>query len=382
MPGTKLGVGGVMSQETSHLQDLIDLAKEPSSDKRRELMRKLTDVFLDAAPDYSDTERDHFGAILGRVATDMDAAVRRQLAKQFANVPSAPHNLIQRLAADEEFSVAKDVLLKSTVLRDDDLIAIARHSAQDRLEAIAGRHTVSEAVSEAIVEHGDDQVVVKLVSNTAAKLSRSTIRRVVERSETSETLQAPLIMRADVPPDMLQDMFSFVSSELRTKITQQLDSLPPEVIEKAFADAAKEFAGEVRQVKDADRKAMVYVAEMARRKLLNEALLHQLLRNKQVTEFIHAFARLAEIDVKTAGRIVTACNTEGVAVVCRAMRFDRSTFAAIAFFLEERNKDGQKGTNNILELYDKVTPEAAQRVMRFWRVRKEADAQPAIARAS
>ncbi len=381
MPGTKLGVGGVMSQEVSHLQDLIDLAKEPSSDKRRELMRKLTDVFLDAAPDYSDTERDHFGAILGRVATDMDAAVRRQLAKQFANVPSAPHNLIQRLAADEEFSVAKDVLLKSTVLRDDDLIAIARHSAQDRLEAIAGRHTVSEAVSEAIVEHGDDQVVVKLVSNNAAKLSRSTIRRVVERSETSEALQAPLVMRADIPPDMLQDMFSFVSSELRTKITQQLDNLPPAVIEKAFADAAKDFAGEVRQVKDADRKAMVYVAEMAHRKLLNEALLHQLLRNKQVTEFIHAFARLAEIDVKTSARIVNACNTEGVAVVCRAMRFDRSTFAAIAFFLEERSKAGQKGAHNILDLYDKVTPEAAQRVMRFWRVRKEATETP-IAKAS
>lgn len=382
MPGTKRGVGGVMSQATSSLQDLIDLAKEPSSDKRRELMRKLTDVFLDAAPDYSDAERDHFGAILGRVATDMDAAVRRQLAKQFANVPSAPHNLIQRLAADEEFSVAKDVLLKSTVLRDDDLIAIARHSAQDKLEVIAARHSVSEAVSEAIVEHGDDQVVVKLVSNTAARLSRSTFRRVVERSETSEVLQTPLITRADVPPDMLQDMFSFVSAELRTKITQKLDTLPPDVIEKAFADAAKEFAGEVRQMKDADRKAMVYVAEMARRKLLNEALLHQLLRNKQVTEFIHAFARLAEIDVKTAGRIVNACNTEGVAIVCRAMRFDRSTFAAIAFFLEERAGDAQKGTHNILELYDKVTPEAAQRVMRFWRVRKEADAQPSIAKAS
>ncbi|MBL8782507.1 MAG: DUF2336 domain-containing protein [Alphaproteobacteria bacterium] len=380
MPCTKLGVGRVMLQ-TSSLQDLIDLAKEPSSDKRRELMRKLTDVFLDSAPDYSDAERDHFGAILGRVANDMDAAVRRQLAKQFANVPSAPHNLIQRLAADEEFSVAKDVLLKSTVLRDDDLIAIARHSAQDKLEVIAARHSVSEAVSEAIVEHGDDQVVVKLVQNTGAALSRSTIRRVVERSETSDVLQAPLITRADVPPDMLQDMFSFVSSELRTKITQKLDSLPPEVIEKAFAAAAREFAGEVRQVKDADRKAMVYVAEMARRKLLNEALLHQLLRNNQVTEFIHAFARLGEIDVKTAARIVNACNAEGVAVVCRATRFDRSTFAAIAFFLEERANDTQKGMHNILELYDKVTPEAAQRVMRFWRVRKEASDTP-VAKAS
>ena len=126
---------------------------------------------------------------------------------------------------------------------------------------------------------------------------------------------------------------------------------------------------------------MVYVAEMARRKLLNEALLHQLLRNNQVTEFIHAFARLGEIDVKTAARIVNACNAEGVAVVCRATRFDRSTFAAIAFFLEERANDTQKGMHNILELYDKVTPEAAQRVMRFWRVRKEASDTP-VAKAS
>lgn len=372
-----------MSAPASHLQELIDLAKEPSSEKRRELLRKLTDVFLDAAPDYSAAERDHFGAILSRVATDMDAAVRRQLAKQFANVPSAPHNLIQRLANDEEFSVAKDVLLKSTVLRDDDLVAIARSQAQDKLELIAARHSVSPVVSDALVENGDDQVVVKLVTNAGARLSRTTFQRVVERSETSEALQAPLVGRGDLPPDMLQDMFSFVSSELRTKITEKLDSLPPEVIEKAFADAAKDFAGELRQMKDADRKAMVYVGEMARRKLLNEALLHQLLRNAQIVEFIHAFARLSEIDVKTARRIVEACNTEGVAIVCRAMRFDRSTFAAIAFFLEQNAKRVGKQTQDILELYDKVTPESAQRVMRFWRVRKEAGDNPAaIAKAS
>jgi uncharacterized protein (DUF2336 family) len=369
-----------MSAATSHLQELIDLAKEPSSDKRRELLRKLTDVFLDAAPDYSAAERDHFGAILSRVAADMDVAVRRQLAKQFANVPSAPHGLIQRLAHDEEFSVAKDVLLKSTVLSDDDLIAVARSQAQDKLELIAARHSVSPVVSQALVDHGDDEVVVKLVANSGARMSRATFQRVVERSETSETLQAPLVARADLPPDMLQDMFSFVSGELRAKVTEKLDSLPPEVIEKAFADAAKEFAGEVRQVKDADRKAMVFVADMARRNLLNESLLHQLLRNNQVVEFIHAFARLAEIDVKTARRIIESCNAEGVAIVCRATRFDRSTFAAIAFFLD-KNPRARKETQDMLGLYDKLAPESAQRVMRFWRVRREAADGP-IAKAS
>lgn len=371
-----------MSSALSHLQSLIDLAKEPSSEKRRELLRNLTETFLDAAPIYTDAERGHFGAILSRVAADMDAAVRRQLAKQFANVPSAPYDLIRTLATDEDFSVARDVLLKSTVLQDDDLVAVANTAAQDKLELIAARHSVSEAVSEAIVEHGDDQVVVKLVENVGARLSRGTMRRVVERSETSEALQAPLAARADLPPDMLQEMFTFVSSELRTKIADKLAGLPPEIVEKAFADAAKELAGEARQMKDADRRAMLLINELARRKLLNEAMLNQLLRNDQTTEFVHAFARLGDIDVKTAQRLINAGNIEGVAIVCRAQRFDRATFAMIALHLEAKVKRDGAGAHNVLDLYDKVTPETAQRVMRFWRVRKEAEAQPpAIAKA-
>jgi uncharacterized protein (DUF2336 family) len=370
-----------MSEDTSQFHRLIDLAKEPSSDKRRELLRQVTDVFLDKATSYSESERDHFGAILSRVANDMDIAVRRQLAKQFANVPSAPHGLIQQLANDE-FSVAKDVLLKSTVLSDADLIAIARSQGQDKLEAIAGRHSVSEAVSEAIVDNGDDQVVVKLVSNSGAQVSRATMQRVVERSETSEAIQAPLVGRADIPPDLLQDMFMFVSSELRTKITQKLDELPPEIVEKAFNDAAQSFSDEMRQQKDADRRAMVYIREMARRKELNEALLHQLLRSNQTVEFIHTFGALADVDVKTVRRIVNTHNIEGVAIMCKAARFDRSTFSAVVFFLDKGAKRSAQAAADLVALYDKVTPESAQRVMRFWRVRKDTtEAQAPLAQA-
>lgn len=367
----------------SHLQDLVDLAKETSSDKRRELLRQLTDAFLDDAPAHSNTARDHFGAILGQVATEMDVAVRRQLAKQFANVPSAPANLIRRLANDEDFSVAKDVLLKSTVLADEDLIAIARASMQDRLVLVAARHSVSESVAHVLVDEGDDHVVGRLVENTGAKLSRPTLHLVVERSETNPALQAPLVARADLPADMLQDMFTFVSSELRGKIAEKLEALPPEAIAKAFADAAKEFASDVRTMKDADRKAMDFVAELARRKMLNEALLHRLVRENKVDEFVHAFAKLADIDAKTSRRIVRAANAEAVAIVCRAVRFDRATFAAIAFFLDKQARRTTQDTQALLALYDKVTPESAQRVMRFWRVRKEAaDGAGALARAS
>lgn len=363
-----------MSDEPSQLHLLIDLAKEPSSDKRRELLRRVTDLFLDKAPAYNDTERDHFGAILGLVAVDMDVAVRERLAQQLAAVPSAPPDLIRQLANDE-FSVAKDVLEKSTVLSDADLIAVAHSKCQHKLGVIAGRPQVSEAVSDAVVDNADDHVVGRLVANAGAKLSRPTMVRVVERSQTSDELQAPLVKRADLPPDLLQDMFLFVSSELRTKITQKLDSLAPEIVDRAFAEAAKTFSEDVLRQKEADRRAMAYVREMARRKELNEQLLHQLLRGKQIIEFIHAFARLADVDVDTVRRIAEGRNFEALAVMCKAARFDRTTFSTAVLLLDPSAKRTAQQADQLLSLYDKVTPESAQRVMRFWRVRKDA-AQP------
>lgn len=370
-----------MSENLTRLSRLIDLAKETSSDRRRDLLREVTDAFLEDPTRPTEIERDHFGAILSLVATQMDVAVRNDLASRFADIPSAPANLIRQLANDE-FSVAKDVLAKSTALSDDDLIAIARSKSQDKLHAIAGRTNVSEGVSDAIVEHGHDEVVLALVTNAGAKLARNTFQRVVERSETSAVLQAPLVARADLPADMLQDMFSFVSAELRTKVMQKLESLPREVIDRAFADAAKDFTAGVREMKAADRKAMVFVSEMAASKRLNEALLCQLVQSEQTVELIHAFARLSEIDLKTSRRIFTSRNVEGVAIACKATRFDRSTFSTIAVFLEQSQDGKPKNVNELIALYDRVPAEAAQRVMRFWRVRKEATKAPqAVAKA-
>ena len=92
----------------------------------------------------------------------------------------------------------------------------------------------------------------------------------------------------------------------------------------------------------------------------------------RTTEFAHAFARLADIDVKTAQRIVRTRNAEGVAIVCRSARFDRGTFSALALLLDASQTRSSGETQRLLSLYDQVTPEAAQRVMRFWKVRQEA----------
>ena len=50
------------------LVHLVDLASEPSSDRRRDLLREITNVFLDKTVSYNETENWYFGDILGKVA--------------------------------------------------------------------------------------------------------------------------------------------------------------------------------------------------------------------------------------------------------------------------------------------------------------------------
>lgn len=367
-----------MPSASSRLNRLVDLAKETSSDKRRELLREVTDVFLDNAHDCSDAEKSYFGEIINKVATGMDAAVRKHLAARLSSNPNAPHALIRGFAMDEA-EIAREVLSKSPVLQDEDLISIAETGNQEKIGALAQRPAIPEIVSEAIVQHGDDAAVSQLVANSGAKVSRGTFRKVMERAETSAILQAPLVNRQDLPADMVNELFTFVKAELREQVQKRMEAIPLEELERALQEAEREVASELRQLRAADRKATVYVGEMFQQRKLNEGLLIQLVKSGKTAELIHAFARLAEVDVRTIKRLFNARNIEGIAIICRSLRFERGTFSTIAVSVLPNSGDTNRNIHEVLDLYDQVSSETAQRVMRFWRVRREVTDQVAQA---
>ena len=61
---------------------------------------------------------------------------------------------------------------------------------------------------------------------------------------------------------------------------------------------------------------------------------------------------------------------ESLAISCRAAGLERSTFAKIVFGLQKSPEEQNKALR-ILDLYLKIPQEAAERVMRFWRVRAQ-----------
>lgn len=367
-----------MSRPAENLSRLVDLAKEPSSEKRRELLRDVTDLFLAEPQKFSESETAHFGAIMGQVAREMETTVRKQLAGSLAHVAEAPRNLILDLAADD-IEVARPVLAHSPVLEEGDLIALAGEKGQDHLQALSSRASVSEALADAIVARADDNVLETLVKNAGASLSRGALETVVDRAETNARLQTPIAQRAELPPDLVNELLLFVTSAVKQHLMERLASFDEAAIERALVVSRSRIRRKLLAPSPQWANAERFIAQKERERGLTERLLVELAKAKRANEFIIGFSRLTDLDLSTAQCIITKGGAEALAIACKAARFDRSTFATFALLSDRSAVRSTDETANLLALYDKVPIEAAQRAMRFWKVRKQAMDAPAAA---
>ena len=119
------------------LQDLQGLARERSSEKRRELLRAVSDCFL-SSDEHSATEVALYDEVVTRVLDEVEPIARAELAERLADIANPPRNALRRLA-DDHIAVAKSILSRSSALDDDDLERIALNQSQAHLAAIATR---------------------------------------------------------------------------------------------------------------------------------------------------------------------------------------------------------------------------------------------------
>ena len=175
--------------------------------------------------------------ILHKLIHDVEMEVRRDLSERLADNSDAPHDLVVMLANDE-IEVARPLLLKSGVLRDADLIEVIKERTQEHILQVARRDTLSEAVTDAIVSRGEDDVIETLINNADAVMSRRALQFLVERSKRVDRFQRPLILRGDLPPGLAHRMFWWVSAALRQHILTSF-SVDDTMVEDFLRDSAE-----------------------------------------------------------------------------------------------------------------------------------------------
>jgi uncharacterized protein (DUF2336 family) len=357
---------------TSRLPDLIAMASEGSSENRRKLLRELTESFF-GAPSRTSAEDSLYDAVLVTLASEMETAVRAELAARFAGAPDAPVNLIRRLASDEA-TVAGPVLSSSPVLSDEDLLKVVRTHGQEHLRAVSTRSSVSEAVSDVIVERGDDETLGTLLRNDGARLSRSASEAAVERAKVNPALHEDTVARRAMPPDLLNDMYFVVEARLRQRILEQNARMDPELLETALAAGRARVAASDGFLPADYDESLAYVEELRIAGQLTPQMLARFLRSSGQTSFLIALSQLADIDFHTASQIVERRELDALAVVCRSAGLDRALFLTYAVVLLNDDGDAMGKAHAYARMYAELTPEAAQRTLRFWRMRRGAQA--------
>src|SRR5262245_33113031 len=96
-----------------------------SSERRVNMLRQVTDLFLSDADRLNENQIHVFDYVLVKLIDRVEARALAQLSMRLSVVDAAPTESIRQLAYHAEASVAAPVLASSTRLSETDLVEIA-----------------------------------------------------------------------------------------------------------------------------------------------------------------------------------------------------------------------------------------------------------------
>ena len=362
-----------MLPERSLITEIEGIFTSGSAVKQAEVLRRVTDLFLAGANRYSDQQIDLFDGVISRLAERIETKARAELATRLAPIDNAPTALVRRLAHDESIDVAGPLLARSNRLSDDDLIAIAKdnskHNSQDRLLAISTRPTISENVSDALVTHGNRDVVLSVTRNQGARFSDSGFGKLVDRSIDDEVLAICVGMRKDIP----RGQFHRLIAKASALVFERLAASNPDAVfevQKVLTDITGQEPPPKPRAKRDYRDAEAQVDIMMRSGKPADPLVHEFALNGKFEETVAALSALSRVPRELVENVMDDWRGENdfLLMLAKAAGLSWPTAMQICGL--------RRGTPQVTEhtrrSFERLQQTTAQKVVRFYNQRRAA----------
>ena len=349
-------------------EQLKALAGANNSDDRRELLRGVTDMFLQDSDIRSDAECMLFEDVITAVVTDMESAVRAELSERLSSSDAPIHSTLRRFAMDDDINVARPVLEGSNCLSDSDLIDVVSSKTQAHIMAITKRATVSESVTDAIVDKGSDQVLSSLLDNSGAIIGRNSMEKVADRAINSSTMQRSFVGRDDVPLDLLNELVLVVEKDLRKEILDRFEGVSTQELDAAIAKSRRKIRSNYGKATREQKAAREDLNELEKKGTLQIEIILQYLQRDMVTHYAEALGRMSGIGYDNALKIYKQRDVDSLALVLKSMNVKLAMFATIAAYIAGVQNAADQ-VKRYAGTYREVPAESAQRAIRFWKVR-------------
>ena len=304
--------------------DVERLLAQPSPLIRAELAEKVAGEIDDQTLTASEVQIAQ--DIIRILATDIEEAVRANLAFGLRCSCRLPHDTALRLARDID-RVALPILANSSVLTSQDLIDVIRDGSPPKQNAIAGRYNLPEEVSNEIIIHAQAAEVTVLVQNLSAHISEQSLGKAIDRFSDIKALKEWIARREYLPLTISERLVTLVSDRLQNYLVIHHELSPAAAIDV------------VLQSRDLTTIKLCYGHEEGEL----ERLTHEMHRHGRLTPFLvlralclgdmaffeSAMATLANVPVANARLLITDGGQNGLKALFDKSGLPQRLFAAM-----------------------------------------------------
>lgn len=356
-----------MSQSLQIIDELELALNSNSIEQHNSILKKVTALFLGSRDKITEEISSVFDDVILRLVDHVERRARAELSWDLAPVAYAPLNVVRRLASDDDIAIAGPVLARSPRLTDQNLVEVARTKGQSHLSKVAERAQLSQAVTDVLIDRGNQQVVTKVASNTGARFSRAGMSMLVMRASGDDELTYAMSRRSDVSRRLFKRLLSYATEQARQRMLATSAPADREAINRVLAQLADQAGTRtISQKEYAAAQRLVHTfsqdTEHTRSKVL------QFADGYRIAELVAAMSILSGVPIALVSRLI--CDTEpfGAMVMCKAIGLAWMVAHAVLNNLPGISEDREEKLGEMEEHYAHISAESAGRLLGYWQM--------------
>ncbi|MGY3453159.1 DUF2336 domain-containing protein [Bradyrhizobium sp. USDA 4353] len=360
-----------MPNANNVLHQLEDILASRYVSRRAEILERVTDLFVVGSGQFNEEHVDLFDHVLFKLLDNVAVAARAQLGSRLAVLPDAPPRLIKLLANDETIAVAGPVLRQSDRLDEQTLVATAQSRGQEHLLAISGRRILTEAVTDVLVDRGDQAVVSNTANNDGARFSDHGFSGLVTKASDDPGLAMKLWSRPDSPREVLVRLFVEASDAVRNQLATA-DSSRSEIVELAVAQASGHLQAAARTRSTDFANAKAYVEQLHASGQLHEAQLHGFAKEGSFDKVTLALSLMCKLPLDIVERAFARKQPDQLLVLAKALDLSWVTTTTLLFMQAHVSGSARPQLDQHLASFSQMQPRMAQSTLQSYRTQQRA----------
>ncbi|VAW18200.1 hypothetical protein MNBD_ALPHA12-1164 [hydrothermal vent metagenome] len=349
------------------LADMVDLAREKSSEKRRELMGRIADHFAEGSDNYSDQELKLFSQIISKLLEETDVQSRYELSEKISRNANTPHDITLQLA-NEEIKIARPMLENSPNLTPDDLLHLVTVKGMEHRLAISLRPNLNEKITDKLIQHGECEILRAISGNKGARFSDWGFGALAQYAPGDELIQNNLAKRADMSLTAAKKVLPLLAPGAQQKLLSLIKDDEGELlalVAKAVHDASlKNIENKVKRI---DAKKLL--AEVRANERTLDCVIIILAKEDRPMDCAMVLSKISQLPENQVAGSLLRIEGDSISLLCKALNISTEAFYELSVMRYSRLNLPLSKADQLAEAYEEIDVSTAQRVIRFVKVR-------------